>query len=165
MLNIDQEKIVSLLRYDPDTGLFEWRTPKHGLCKKHPGQKGPKSKYGQIRINGIAYLTHRLAWVYVNGPIPDGMLVDHINGDTANNRLINLRLASKTENGYNCTARIHNRTGLKGVSYDRNTEKFSARITVSGKRINLGTFETSEEAHNVYREASRTLHKEFSRVE
>lgn len=87
---------------------------------------------------------------------------DHIDGNTMDSRRRNLRLASNTQNAYNSKVRSHNTSGYKGVK--TNGSGFSARITVNGKCIHLGTFATADIAHEVYCEASKKYHGEFGRT-
>ena len=96
--------------------------------------------------------------------VPDGMKVDHVDGNGLNNRRANLRQASHSQNICNQRRRADNRSGFKGVSPSRRTSrKWMARITVEGQRKRLGYFDTPEEAHAAYVEASRRLHGNFAR--
>lgn len=95
---------------------------------------------------------------------PDGMEVDHWDGDGLNNRRINLRIATKSENQRNRKTSTLSQTGLKGVSpYNRNGT-WHARISINGKRISLGYYKTPEEAHSAYCNASAEMHGEFGRT-
>lgn len=96
--------------------------------------------YAQKWINGKALYVHRLVWEEAHGPIPPGMLVDHINGDTRDNRITNLRLASPAQNSHNAGARSDNRTGLKGLTWYPSLRKWRAYVTYHGKqRSRLGS--------------------------
>lgn len=163
-LYISQERIKEVLSYDTDYGIFTWLDHVTHKKTKHPGNKGKKSRYGQIKIDNVSHYSHRLAWVFVFGDIPDNMLVDHKDGDTGNNKISNLRLSTKVQNGCNSKIRTHNKLKLKGVEQHRDTKRFAARITVNGERINLGTYDTAEEAHKVYCDAAVKYHKEFART-
>ncbi len=95
---------------------------------------------------------------------PAGAKVDHEDGDGLNNRRSNLRRASHSENLRNQRRRADNTSGFKGVSPSRRTSrKWTARITIEGQRKRLGYFDTPEEAHAAYVEASRRLHGNFAR--
>jgi hypothetical protein len=99
----------------------------------------------------------------MHGEIPPGMTIDHINGDKADNRICNLRLATDYQNSYYRPRKSTNTSGLKGV-YQRENGKYRATITIEKQKINLGTFETKEEAYAAYCEAARKLHGEFARL-
>ena len=95
----------------------------------------------------------------------NGLVVDHINGDTLDNRKINLRAVTVEQNNMNRKNRP-NKTGYKGIKIARSkTEKYTARINYKKKSIYLGTFPTPEEAHAAYCEASKKYHGEFGRTE
>lgn len=113
---------------------------------------------GGLRDRGV-YL-HRLL---MNAP--EDMFVDHINGDRLDNRLCNLRLCTKSENGRNSVKPKSNTSGLKGVSWHRKSKKWVAQIMINQKQIYLGLHKTKEDAHAAYVEASRKYHGEFGRVE
>ena len=98
------------------------------------------------------------------GDIPNGMTIDHINNDTSDNRISNLRLASYTQNNWNTKKRAHNIAGFKGVAFDKSRGNFIATIRDGQRKINLGRFGTAEEAHMAYVAAAKTIHGEFSNV-
>lgn len=91
--------------------------------------------------------------------------VDHINGDSSDNRLENLRLATNTQNARNRGKSKHNTSGYKGVFWHKATNKWTAQIGVDRKRIYLGIFDTPELAHRAYCEAAKVYHGEFANVE
>lgn len=106
-------------------------------------------------------MAHRLVWIYHYGLIPDGMYVDHINQNRTDDRIENLRLATHGQNLRNISRKA-NRLGVTGVSKDKSIRRYQARIALDGERINLGMFDTAEEAHQAYVEASIRLHGDFS---
>jgi HNH endonuclease/AP2 domain len=118
--------------------------------------------YIRISIDGRQHLAHRLAWLYVHGRWP-AALIDHINGNPADNRIANLREASRSQNQANSGLRLGNRSGLKGISR-KPYGTWSAQIFYQGTKHYLGTFATPEEAHAAYREAARRLFGEFARM-
>lgn len=93
---------------------------------------------------------------------PKGLVVDHIDGDTLNNRRSNLRVATHAENGRNSRRSRANTSGFKGVWWHRRGSKWRAGICVAGKKIFLGGFSTPEEAHAAYVAAATVLHGEFA---
>lgn len=96
---------------------------------------------------------------------PVGLMVDHINHDTLDNRRENLRVCTQTQNLQNRSGAMgRSKTGLRGVCFDRARNKFLAQISVNGNRINLGRFKTAEEAKAVYDYANRKHFGEFGGV-
>jgi hypothetical protein len=98
---ISKEEVQKFLHYDPETGYFTWLASKRGVKKGSRAGCLNVHGYTFIGLNYTDYLAHRLAWVYVNGEIPDGLFIDHINGKRNDNRIENLRLATPMQNGNN----------------------------------------------------------------
>jgi hypothetical protein len=89
--------------------------------------------------------------------------VDHINCDTLDNRRENLRKSSRSLNMANTKLRVTNKSGIKGVSFDKNRNKWSAEITVNYKKIHLGRFYNKLDASRVYDFASVKYFGDYSR--
>ena len=120
--------------------------------------------YLQIQINRKIYRAHRLVWLMLNGPIPVGMEMDHINGIKDDNRIENLRLATSSQNKHNQKKRRINKSGFKGVSWSKKMNKWSANICVKGKNRGLGFFDDKLDAAKAYDVASKELHKDFALI-
>lgn len=149
-----QEVIRAALDYDPDTGIFRWRERVDRLRpwnRKHAGKiAGGLDSVGYIQIvlNRDVFRGQRLAWIYVNGSIPQGVHVDHKNRNRTDNSLDNLRLASHSQNMANGPVRSNNTSGFKGVVYRATGRKhYRAILSHQGKTISLGSYATPEEAH------------------
>ena len=95
----------------------------------------------------------------------DGMVVDHINGNTLDNRRANLRVCTASQNSQNSRLSKSNTTGLKGVTFRKDRNKFQAQIIVQRKKKHLGYFDTPEEAHAEYLVASRAMHGDYGYYE
>jgi hypothetical protein len=164
-LHLTRERVLAVLRYDPETGLFWWRDRgaapnfKRKLLARPAGCLS--NGYVRIQIDGLAVLAHRLAWLVMTGVMPD-VEVDHRNLIRNDNRWKNLRLATSAQNRQNTRARRGNRCGLKGVS--RNNRGWKALIQHDKKQHYLGTFDNAEEAHAAYAAAAERLHGEFARA-
>lgn len=113
--------------------------------------------YIRVRLNGKEYRAHRVIWEMFNGDIPEGMLVDHIDHDVHNNRISNLRIATRQQNNFNSKAKSSNLP--KGVT--KNGGKYRAKISYNGETYSLGTYASSAEAEKEYIEAARILQGEF----
>jgi hypothetical protein len=94
-------------------------------------------------------------------PTPADKLVDHIDGNTLNDRWNNLRLATVSQNGRNMRQASHNTSGVTGVCWYKPTSKWEAKIQHEGKSIYLGYFTHKEEAIEARRKAEIHYHKEF----
>ncbi len=119
------------------------------------------------RIGGKRRQTflHRVIAARIYGPIfLLGMEVDHINGDTLDNRDCNLRLATRKQNGRNRRRNRNNTSGYKGVYWHKANGKWAAQIVVNGKRRHLGYFDDPRDAYAAYCEAAYALHGEFASV-
>lgn len=88
--------------------------------------------------------------------------VDHINGIPGDDRVENLRGSTVCQNQYNSKLRTDNKSGIKGVSWDKSRGKWRAQIRYEGKKINLGSFNNIEDAKQTVESARARLHKEFA---
>lgn len=92
------------------------------------------------------YVAHRLIWAYVHGVWPKND-IDHINGNRADNRIENLREATRAENLQNRTVRNKNNTsGYPGVYWCKNKQKWCVEIKINRKKISLGNYDSKEDA-------------------
>jgi hypothetical protein len=146
---ITAERVRSLLAYDPQTGLITWRASRRGIAAGSVAGTRTSHGYVQISVDGRFYRAHRLAWLIVHGSFPDGE-IDHINRNPSDNRLVNLRVVTRTVNLHNCGTRCDNKSGLTGVSWSRNRRKWVAQIQVNGATKYLGRFVTAEAARSAY---------------
>ena len=163
---VTQERLKELLNYNPDTGIFTWLVTRNAYGGGvRPGSiAGDKDSHGywRIGIDGTRYPLHRLAWLYVRGAMPENH-IDHINGDKADNRLCNLRQATRFENLSNRGKNKNNSSGYKGVWFNKKLGKWIAGITHNNKAKHLGVFETPELAYEAYCKKAAELHGEFAK--
>jgi hypothetical protein len=151
--------VRELLHYDPSTGRFTWRAgPKSGTTAG-----SISGRYVQIMICKKNYLAHRLAWLYVHGHTPPHE-IDHVNGNPRDNRINNLRLASKAQNAQNQRRSAKNSSGHKGVSWSRHKQRWRTVIKVGERSIHLGYFRDLTAAAEAYRRAAVRYFGDFARA-
>src|ERR1019366_3934979 len=115
-------RLKEVLRYVPETGLFTWLMKRGSRAAGSVAGTLRSDGYIQIRLDGDAYLGHRLAWFYQTGswPTPE---CDHQDLDKTNNRWTNLREATKSQNKANVNRPISNTSGAKGVCWHKKGRK------------------------------------------
>ena len=155
-----------IFSYNQESGEITWRV---AISKNAPGAIAGTRKTNKHNRNlGIViayknryYGAHRIAWVLANqAEIPDGMLIDHINGDPCDNRISNLRLATSEINNQNIRrAKSRSMSGLLGATWNKHDKAWTARIVVNKVKRFIGGFKTKEEAHAAYIKAKRQLHE------
>lgn len=143
---LTQERLKSLLEYDPATGAFTWRVQ---LSNRAPvGRRAGwinGSGYRHIHVDGVGYKASRLAVLYMTGEWP-AALVDHRNRQRHDDRWGNLRAATKKQNQENTDVGAANRSGFKGVYWQRQRQCWNACIRHVGRSIHLGSFGTIVDA-------------------
>jgi hypothetical protein len=160
---ITQSRLKQLVSYDRDTGFFYARTSRGGLqAGQQVGWLNGRG-YNHIMLDGVAYRSCRLAWLYVHGSWPAGM-IDHINGNRTDDRISNLRDCTNAENARNSKISKRNTSGVKGVAWHQGMGKWAASIRVDRKLLHLGYFVDIEDAARVRREAELTYFGDFARV-
>nr|DAZ46220.1 MAG TPA: endonuclease [Caudoviricetes sp.] len=157
---LNQEYIKKILHYSPSSGLFYWNKPGRKIDGKIAGSR-KRNGYLQIEIERRKFYLHRLAWLYVYGDMPH-VEVDHINGVRDDNRICNLRLASRSQNGMNTIKPATNTSGIKGVSWDKRNNKWCAQIKINQKTVWLGRHTSIESASMAIERARMKLHGDFA---
>ena len=148
MAKMKQDLLWEIFLYDD--GVLYYREWKTGRKKSLvAGNKDKASGYIKVTLNYKTYLEHRLIWEYHFGSIPDGLEIDHIDGDPSNNKIDNLRAVTKQVNQWN-------RHTAKGYTWNKSSKKWYAYIYESGKRKHLGQFDNREDAHRAYLDAKKT---------
>jgi len=141
-----KERLRELLEYDPETGVFIWKTGRGSVKAGSVAGSKEANGYVRIRCDGGRYMAHRLAWLYVHGEFPPEE-IDHINGVRDDNRLRNLRCVSRTENTRNQRLSNRNTSGITGVHWDKKAGKWRAKA----RGLRLGFFNCKATAGYVAR--------------
>lgn len=161
---MEQEYLKSILLYAPKRGVFYWITPPAGhgdLLGEEAGcSVTGKKTYHVIQVDGKKYKRSRLAFLYMEGRWPSD-LIDHINGNSTDDRWENLREASFTQNAWNHKGRSKSSDLPMGVRMNA-SGRFSARIGVNGTQIQIGTYDTLEAAEEAYKNARRKYFGQFA---
>lgn len=153
------DRAREVLNYDQETGVFTWRIATGNRVK--PGAVAGTNNgagYLLIAIDRRRYKAHRLAFLYVHGRWPEPE-VDHINGVRSDNRIANLREATRAQNCQNKKGAYRNsKSGQPGVYMKKASGKWFAEIVSNHRTISLGTFQTRDEAIAAYEGAKRIYH-------
>lgn len=139
---ITYERLHEVLDYNPETGVFRWKKIKHNYI--NDGDVAgclDKSGYVYICFKGKNLLAHRLAFLYMEGYLPEND-VDHINRNRSDNRWSNLREVSRSCNIKNRGKQRNNTSGVTGVCWHKTTSKWTARIQDGKRTIFLGYFDS-----------------------
>ena len=159
-LSLTRERLLELFHHESDSGLFiRKKSVTNSVCAGDVAGTITNG-YGIVTIDRKQYRAHRLAWFYVYGIWPSED-VDHINGIKTDNRISNLRCASRSENACNTKTRADNTSGFKGVSWCKMMNKWFAYVNINKKRIKVGYFHDKDAAAEAVRVAREKLHKGF----
>lgn len=176
-----QEVIRQLLRYEPETGkLFrrpvlaenmatddkrraEWAAQAFNARYAEKEAFTYKDRRGYLhgKVLGVVYQAHRIIWKMVHGADPDQ--IDHINGNSSDNRLVNLRSCTNAENARNYKKRNPGSSIYRGVSWVVRDKRWIASINVAGRgKISLGGHPDEVSAARAYDKAAREFHGAFA---
>ena len=150
---IDPIAVRAEFRYLPETGELIRDT---AIWENKKGLKGAKSEkpyahrsgtgktYLRIGFQGKYVYAHRIIWVWMTGEQPEH--IDHLDGDGLNNKWENLRSVSQADNNRNC--RIHRKTasGISGITYRKDSNRWRVRVGKNNSVVTVGTFRTIEDA-------------------
>lgn len=156
---LTQERVRELFDYDPDTGVLIWikkSAPQANTVKvgMPAGCVNKLSGYIDILHNRTTYKAHRIIYLYMTGMFPN-TCIDHINGIKTDNRWVNLREASITENNRNKCINRNNTSGTTGVYFRKNRNTWVAEISSNSKMIRLGSFKDKHDAIRARKDAEK----------
>lgn len=170
-----QSILTECFAYDPITGDLVWKRRPRAHFQTQRGWEIFNGKFAgaiagthdhnghlQIKLFGKIHRAHRLVWILLRGSIPDGMMMDHINGVRDDNRIENLRLADASENCCNAKIYCNNSSGVKGVYWERQRGKWRARVRIHGRTIDVGFFSKLKDAERAIMAARSIAHGEFT---
>ena len=141
-------KLSDYFYYDPSApsclrNKVSRRSARQDMVQGTLGNRG----YWQVRLLGERFVQHRIIWELHFGPIPEGMVIDHIDRDKSNNRIENLRCTSQSSNMTNQPQR--NSSGYKGVYQNQSSGKYQVRSLKDHKYLKtVGTVEEQLELQN-----------------
>jgi len=178
----DVETLRKLLDYNPETGILTWR-PREPEWFKDTARRSKEhmsnnwnaenadreaftavfSGYRVGKIFDVSLRAHRVIWAMQTGEWPISFL-DHINGDRADNRIANLRLATPSENARNSSSYRNSTSRFRGVSWHQKAQKWVVQIRAKDTYLYLGLFDCEEHAANVYDAFARIHHGKFARL-
>jgi len=154
---LTHKRLLELLHYDPETGIFTWKIDRRGRFGKIgdiAGSDGPQG-YKQLKIEGRQYRAHRTAWFYMTGKWPE-QEIDHINRIKYDNRFCNLRDVSPYENQMNKDQdKLHKSTGIQGVI--KNKDWFIATVRINKMTCYLGRYPKIEYAIDAIEYAKKKI--------
>lgn len=173
---LSQEYVKECFDYSATLGILSWRyRPIHHFENQHrcnnwnsrwvgkeAGQVHKATGYRTVSLSGWTYKAHLLMWVHYHGywPIAD---VDHDDLDRTNNRIVNFREATRSNNIANRYKQSNNKSGYKGVTWNKNANKWLAQIQVRGEYKYLGVYSDLSEAVAVYQAAAKGAFGKFAR--
>ena len=152
--------MLEMFSYADGKLLWRKKTSRKTVVGNEAGTFRRNDGYRQIMIDRKIYRTHRLIFLYHHGWIPE--IIDHVNQDPTDNRIENLRSATRIENAYNCVMRPDNTSGTKGVIWCKNKRKWVARLYADRRCVNLGRFANMQDAINAVMAARIQYHGVFA---
>lgn len=157
-LKVGVERLREMLDYCPETGVMRWKvSPRNRTRVGDIAGRINDGGYLLVTIDKQTIRVHRAAWAIYYGEMPS-MEIDHINRIRDDNRICNLRLATRSENGQNASTRTASGTGVKGVHFRKDTLKYSAYISVDKQTHWLGCFSTLPQARSARIKAEKRIH-------
>lgn len=155
-----KDELESWFFCDAANGKLYWKAPLSNRIKIGDEAGSLQAGYLRVGMFNAAFQVHRLIWSMTYGKIPDNHFIDHINGNKLDNRISNLRLATRTDNNRNSASR-GGRSKYKGVYWFKRDQCWQAQIQIEGIKYHIGYFETEQEAADAYEAVAKEVHGEF----
>ncbi len=159
--DLPQETLLAT--FHDDAGVIRWKIrPPRSLIKPGDVAGRVKGGYHYIKFQRKEYIASRVLWVMRHGPIPAGMLVDHKDGNTLNNKEGNLRLVTPAQNNHNRRLNSRNKSGEPGVCWNKQYSKWEVRVMRHGYNRFGGLHTDLDFAIKIAREMRAEMHGDFS---
>jgi hypothetical protein len=158
---VTQEELFAKYRYENGALYHRFKTSSRVRLDVPAGSLNKIKGYWYVRINNKKCLRHRLIFLYHHGWLPK--YVDHINCDPQDDRIENLRETSASENNANAPMQCNNKSGYKGVSWHKGSQKWESRIKHKGKKFCLGLYDCPKEAHEAYCKKATEIFGDYAR--
>jgi len=169
---LNRDRLAEVLSYCPDSGVLRWKHRQESQFSslrsarswngKHAGRPAGTlgviktgQKYLLVRLDGECHQASRMAWTIHHGDIPAGMVIDHINGSTEDNRICNLRCVLPADNSKNQALRRSSKSGVTGVYWSSKVGRWHANVWADGRRHSLGYHDDLDSAKRARAEADR----------
>ena len=156
---LTQAEVIEL--FDYKDGRLYWKQPIG--TKMHKGDLAgslANTGYYQVGVKKKVYPVHRLIFLHVHGWLP--AMIDHVNGNKQDNRVENLRPATRAQNSQNARVRKDSLSGVKNVSWHKPLKKWLVSMRLDNRRTHIGVFEDLEIAKLVATEFRDKYHGEFA---
>ena len=159
-MNITKEYLLEILHYED--GKLYWKKDSNNQVRigSEAGSNHKATGYRNIVINKKSYRLHRIIFLMHHGYLPE--FVDHINNNKLDNRIKNLRPATRYQNCQNTRTKKSNTSGIKGVYWNKRLNKWECSLDQNGKRVYIGVFDNIELAELVISEARKKYHGQFA---
>lgn len=158
-MNVTQEDALEFFNYEDGKLSWKKRLARRTVVGKQISFV-ENTGYIRVRFKGKLYSVHQLIFLMHHGYIPE--YIDHIDGDKLNNRIENLRSATKSENALNKKVRVDSFSGIKNVHWYAPLNKWAVKLSVNKKQKHIGYFSDLELAELVAIEAREKFHNQFS---
>ena len=150
--------------FEYKAGNLYWKISPHPRLPigSKAGSFNGRSWYVEVKQKN--YQLHRVVWEMINGRIPEGFTIDHIDRNPSNNNLNNLRLATHQQNCSNRGVRRDSKSRIKGVYWEKRKNRWISSIQGKGKKKYLGMFICPLQASLVYQDAAMANSKHRNKL-